>query len=69
MSDPILKLDGVFTNIAQYHILQGVELTVPRGEVTMLLGRNGVGKTTNMRTIIGHRRDHQGSVTCDRQNI
>jgi len=69
MSDPILKLDGVFTNIAQYHILQGVELTVPRGEVTMLLGRNGVGKTTTLRTIIGHWRAHQGSVTFDGQNI
>jgi branched-chain amino acid transport system ATP-binding protein len=69
MSDPILKLDNVFTNIAQYHILQGVELTVPRGEVTMLLGRNGVGKTTTLRTIIGHWRAHQGSVTFDGQDI
>ncbi len=69
MSDPILKLEGVFTNIAQYHILQGVELTVPRGEVTMLLGRNGVGKTTTLRTIIGHWRAHQGSVTFDGQDI
>ena len=69
MSDPILKLEGVFTNIAQYHILQGVDLTVPRGEVTMLLGRNGVGKTTTLRTIIGHWRAHQGSVTFDGQDI
>ncbi|SMP27543.1 ABC transporter ATP-binding protein [Shimia sagamensis] len=69
MSDPILKLEGVFTNIAQYHILQGVELTVPRGEVTMLLGRNGVGKTTTLRTIIGHWRAHQGSVMFDGQDI
>ncbi len=69
MSDPILKLEGVFTNIAQYHILQGVELTVPRGEVTMLLGRNGVGKSTTLRTIIGHWRAHQGSVTFDGQDI
>ncbi len=69
MSDPILKLEGVFTNIAQYHILQGVELTVPRGEVTMLLGRNGVGKTTTLRTIIGHWRAHQGSVTFDGRDI
>ncbi|WP_412552259.1 ABC transporter ATP-binding protein [Shimia sp. MIT1388] len=69
MSDPILKLDNVFTNIAQYHILQGVDLTVPRGEVTMLLGRNGVGKTTTLRTIIGHWRAHQGSVTFDGQDI
>ncbi|MBO9474588.1 ABC transporter ATP-binding protein [Shimia sp. R10_1] len=69
MSDPILKLEGVFTNIAQYHILQGVDLTVPRGEVTMLLGRNGVGKTTTLRTIIGHWRAHQGRVLLDGTDI
>ncbi|MDA5557298.1 ABC transporter ATP-binding protein [Shimia sp. MMG029] len=69
MSDPILKLEGVFTNIAQYHILQGVDLTVPRGEVTMLLGRNGVGKTTTLRSIIGHWRAHQGRVLLDGTDI
>ena len=69
MSDPILTLEGVFTNIAQYHILQGVDLIVPRGEVTMLLGRNGVGKTTTLRTIIGHWRAHQGRVLLDGSDI
>ncbi|MEP2533801.1 ABC transporter ATP-binding protein [Shimia sp.] len=69
MSDPILSLQGVNTNIAQYHILQGVDLDVPRGAVTMLLGRNGVGKTTTLRTIIGHWRAHQGQVLFDGQDI
>ncbi|WP_406646230.1 ABC transporter ATP-binding protein [Aliisedimentitalea scapharcae] len=69
MSDPILKLEGVFTNIAQYHILQGVDLEVPRGAVTMLLGRNGVGKTTTLRTIIGHWRAHQGRVMFNGEDI
>ena len=69
MSDPILKLSGVYTNIAQYHILQGVDLEVPRGQVTMLLGRNGVGKTTTLRSIIGHWRAHKGSITFDGQDI
>ncbi|MCE8515128.1 ABC transporter ATP-binding protein [Ruegeria pomeroyi] len=69
MSDPILRLEGVYTNIAQYHILQGVDLEVPRGAVTMLLGRNGVGKTTTLRTIIGHWRAHQGRVLLDGQDI
>src|SRR5437764_7979210 len=55
MSDPasLLKLDGVNTHIGPYHILQGVELSVPRGGLTMLLGRNGAGKTTTLRTIMG----------------
>ncbi|KPA23308.1 High-affinity branched-chain amino acid transport ATP-binding protein LivF [Shimia sp. SK013] len=69
MSDPILKLDGVYTNIAQYHILQGVNLEVPRGQVTMLLGRNGVGKTTTLRSIIGHWRAHNGAILFDGQDI
>lgn len=69
MSDPILRLDGVFTNIAQYHILQGVDLEVPRGQVTMLLGRNGVGKTTTLRTIIGHWRARKGKITFDGHDI
>lgn len=69
MSEPILKLEGVYTNIAQYHILQGVELEVPRGQVTMLLGRNGVGKTTTLRTVIGHWRAHKGRILFDGEDI
>lgn len=69
MSEPILKLEGVYTNIAQYHILQGIELEVPRGQVTMLLGRNGVGKTTTLRTVIGHWRAHQGRILFDGEDI
>ncbi len=69
MSDPILRLEDVYTNIAQYHILQGVNLEVPRGAVTMLLGRNGVGKTTTLRTIIGHWRARQGRILLDGEDI
>jgi branched-chain amino acid transport system ATP-binding protein len=68
-TDPILRLEGVCTNIAQYHILQGVDLVVPRGALTMLLGRNGVGKTTALRTIIGHWRAHQGRILFDGEDI
>ena len=69
MSDPILRLEGVQTDIAQYHILQGVDLEVPRGKVTMLLGRNGVGKTTTLRTIMGHWRAKAGRITFDGAEI
>ena len=53
MSDILLKLEGVHTHIGAYHILHGVDLVVPRGQLTMLLGRNGAGKTTTLRTIMG----------------
>lgn len=69
MSDPILRLEGVHTDIAQYHILQGVDLEVPRGAVTMLLGRNGVGKTTTLRTAIGHWRARAGRILFDGEDV
>ena len=53
MSAVLLQLDGVHTHIGAYHILHGVDLQVRLGEVTLLLGRNGVGKTTTLRTIMG----------------
>ena len=60
--EPLLRLDGVHTHIGQYHILQGVSFTVPAGGITMLLGRNGAGKTTALRTIMGLWKPSQGSV-------
>ena len=65
MSDPILRLTGVKTDIAQYHILHGVDFEVPRGGVTMLLGRNGAGKTTTLRTIMGLWKPHAGEIRLD----
>lgn len=69
MSDPILTLSGVKTDIAQYHILHGVDLQVPRGGVTMLLGRNGAGKTTTLRTIMGLWKPHTGEIMLDGARI
>jgi branched-chain amino acid transport system ATP-binding protein len=61
MSDNLLTLAGVHTHIGAYHILHGVDLAVPRGQLTMLLGRNGAGKTTTLRTIMGLWRASQGA--------
>jgi branched-chain amino acid transport system ATP-binding protein len=66
---PILTIRGLCTDIAQYRILHGVDLDVPRGQVTMLLGRNGAGKTTTLRTIIGLWRPRAGSITFDGAEI
>ena len=62
MSQDLLTLKGVHTHIGAYHILHGVDLSVPRGKLTMLLGRNGAGKTTTLRTIMGLWHASQGSV-------
>lgn len=58
----LLALDGVRTDIGRYHILSDVGFDVPSGAVTMLLGRNGVGKTTTLRTIMGLWRARAGSI-------
>ncbi|QDO99060.1 ABC transporter ATP-binding protein [Ferrovibrio terrae] len=69
MSDNLLNLQGVHTHIGQYHILHGVDLAIPRGQLTMLLGRNGAGKTTTLRTIMGLWQASQGSITFDGRDI
>ena len=63
MADALLALEGVHTHIGQYHILQGVDFAVPRGSMTVLLGRNGAGKTTTLRTIMGLWKPSRGKVT------
>ncbi len=62
MSEALLTLAGVHTRIGAYHILHGVDLVVPRGKLTMLLGRNGAGKTTTLRTIMGLWRASAGHI-------
>ena len=69
MAEPLLSLAGVHTHIDRYHILQGVDLAVPRGELTMLLGRNGAGKTTTLRTILGLWRASSGAIRFDGRDI
>ena len=70
MSTPnLLTLEGVQTHIGAYHILHGVDLAVPRGQLTMLLGRNGAGKTTTLRTIMGLWHASQGRVQFDGKDI
>ncbi|MCT9809694.1 ABC transporter ATP-binding protein [Acidovorax sp. Be4] len=66
---PMLELRGVHTHIGAYHILHGVDLTVPRGQLTMLLGRNGAGKTTTLRTIMGLWQASQGRVLLGGEDI
>ena len=53
MTEPILALNEVHSHIGQHHILQGVTLSVKPGRATVLLGRNGAGKSTTLRTVMG----------------
>jgi len=58
----ILEVSRIDTFYGTSHILQGVSLTVGEGEIVALLGRNGVGKTTTLRSIIGLSPPSRGSV-------
>jgi branched-chain amino acid transport system ATP-binding protein len=69
MPEPMLALAGVNTHIGQYHILQGVDFEVPRGGLTMLLGRNGAGKTTCLRTVMGLWRASRGEIRMDGHDV
>jgi len=62
VKEVLLTLSGVHTHIGAYHILHGVDLTVPKGSLTLLLGRNGAGKSTTLRTIMGLWRASSGHI-------
>ena len=65
----MLTLDGVHTFYAKSHILHGVSLEVRPGEVVGLLGRNGVGKSTTLKTIMGLVRPSAGKITFEGKDI
>ena len=64
-----LALNGVHTHIGRYHILQGVDFEAPAGATTMLLGRNGAGKTTCLRTVMGLWQPSRGGITLGDSTI
>lgn len=65
MSEPLLAVRDLHAWYGEGHALHGVNLDVFRGETVTLLGRNGVGKTTTLRAIMGLVRKRGGSVTFD----
>jgi branched-chain amino acid transport system ATP-binding protein len=65
----MLTLSSVQTHIGAYHILHGVDLHVAPGKITVLLGRNGVGKSTTLRTIMGLWQASAGTVHFNGEQI
>lgn len=62
MSAPLIETRNLHTHYGQSHILHGVSIAVRPGEAVGLLGRNGMGKTTLIRTMLGLVRSSKGSV-------
>ncbi|MBL7161981.1 MAG: ABC transporter ATP-binding protein [Anaerolineales bacterium] len=65
----LLKVDQIHTFIGQFHILQGVSVNVPKGTIVALLGRNGAGKSTTLKSILGLTPPSQGAVIFDGEEI
>ena len=65
----LLTLSGVHTHVGRYHILQGIDFGVAAGQTTMLLGRNGAGKTSTLRTIMGLWQASAGEISLDGKRI
>jgi len=64
-----LEVEGVHTYYGESHVLQGISLRVDRGEVLAILGRNGMGKTTLIRTIVGFTPPREGRVLYEGTEI
>ena len=63
MPDPMLAVDDVHTYYGESHVLHGVSLDVAPGEVVAILGRNGMGKTTLIRSVVGFSPPRRGRVS------
>ena len=61
-TDLILKASGINVYYGEGHILRNVDLQIPQGEMVCLIGRNGVGKTTFLKTLIGLLQQKSGSI-------
>jgi branched-chain amino acid transport system ATP-binding protein len=69
MSNGLIEADGLQTYYGSSHVLHGVSFRVRRGESVGLMGRNGVGKTTLLKTVLGLARARQGSVRVNGQDV
>jgi len=65
----MLRLEGLHTFYGRGHILQGVDLEVAQGQIAVVLGRNGVGKTTTLRSIVGLARPRSGKVLLGGKDV
>lgn len=68
-SEPLLEIGGLRTGYGTSPILQGIELSVRPGEIVAVIGRNGVGKSTMMRCLIGQLRVWAGGIRFNGNDI
>src|SRR5213596_192785 len=66
---PLLEVSEIHPHYGAIHALKGLSLTVDEGEVVTLIGANGAGKSTTLKTISGLLRPRNGSIRFDDQEI
>jgi branched-chain amino acid transport system ATP-binding protein len=69
MADPVLQLDKVSAGYGETVVLEDVQFSLAVGEAVSIIGRNGVGKTTLLATIMGHTTLHGGRITLRGQDV
>jgi len=67
MAEEVLRISGVHAWYGESHVLHGVDLTVHKGEVVTLLGRNGAGRTSTLRSVLGLVGRRTGSIKVNGQ--
>ena len=65
----MIRIEGINTYYGDSHILHGVDVTLPQAQSVGLLGRNGMGKTTLIRTLMGYVRPASGRVRYDERDV
>ena len=68
-AEPILSAQGIHAWYGSSHVLHGVDITIHRGETMGLLGRNGMGKSTLIRTLLGHVPQRDGHINLFGQDM
>jgi len=69
VAEPILEAQGLHAWYGSSHVLHGVDIKIHRGETMGLLGRNGMGKTTLIRSLIGHVSQRDGRINLFGQDV
>ena len=66
---PMLELENIHTYYGNIHALKGISLTVDKGEIVTLIGANGAGKSTTLRTITGLLKPRNGTVKLEGEDL
>lgn len=66
---PLLEVDNIHSYYGNIHALKGISLTVEKGEIVTLIGANGAGKSTTLRTIVGLLKPREGRVLFEGEDL